>query len=49
MKHLFVKGYLEGKPVQHVMVDGRAGINVMPMAMFEKMGYKDSELMKTKV
>jgi hypothetical protein len=29
------------------MVDIRAGVNVMPVATFEKMGYKDNELMRT--
>jgi hypothetical protein len=47
MKPLFVKGYLEGRPVQRIMVDGGAGVNVMPMVTFEKMDLCESDLMKT--
>jgi hypothetical protein len=47
MKHLFVKGYVEGRPVQRIMVAGSARVNVMPVAMLEKMGFHESELMHT--
>jgi hypothetical protein len=47
MKPLFVTGYVEIRPVQHVMVDGSARVIVMSMAMFERLGFKESELMKT--
>jgi hypothetical protein len=33
MKSLFVKGYIQGKPMQRIMVDGGAGVNVMLLAM----------------
>jgi hypothetical protein len=46
MKPLFIKGYLQGHPIQHVMVNGGAGVNVMPLATFEKMGYRQNELMR---
>jgi hypothetical protein len=39
MKPLYVKGYLKGRPVQRIMVDGGAGVNVMSLSTFEKMGY----------
>jgi hypothetical protein len=29
------------------MEDGRTGVNVMLLVMFEKLGYRESELMKT--
>jgi hypothetical protein len=29
------------------MVDGGAGVNVMPVATFDKLGFKEGELMKT--
>jgi hypothetical protein len=47
IKPLFVKGYVEGWLVRQIMVDGGTGVNVMPTAMFEKMGFSESELMKT--
>jgi hypothetical protein len=45
MKPLFVKGYVEGRPVQQIMVDGGARVNVMLVATFEKMGFRENELM----
>jgi hypothetical protein len=47
MRPLFVKGYIEGRPVQRIMVDGGAGVNVMRVSMFEKMGLGEGELMNT--
>jgi hypothetical protein len=44
---LFVMGYLQGKPLHWIMVDGGVEVNVMPLATFEKMGYHEGELMKT--
>jgi hypothetical protein len=29
------------------MVDGGAGVNIMPVATFEKMGFYENELMRT--
>jgi hypothetical protein len=47
MKPLFIGGYLQGKPMQKIMVDGGAGVNVMPLMTFNKMGYQQSDLMRT--
>jgi hypothetical protein len=47
MKPLFVRGHLQGKPVQWIMIDGGAGVNIMPLATFEKMMYKEDELMRS--
>jgi hypothetical protein len=41
MKPLFIMGYLQGRPVPWIMVDGGAGGNVMPLSTFEKMGYHE--------
>jgi hypothetical protein len=30
-----------------MLVDGGAGVNVMPLSVFSKLGYKESELTKT--
>jgi hypothetical protein len=49
MKPLFVKGYVERRPVQKIMVDSGAGVNVMPVATFEKMGFTEKELMWTNI
>jgi hypothetical protein len=47
MKPLFIKGYIEGKPLQRIMVDDGVGMNVMPWATFEELGYLEKELMRT--
>jgi hypothetical protein len=47
MKPLFIRGYLQGKPRQKIMVDGGASVNVMPLMTFNKMGYRESDLMRT--
>jgi hypothetical protein len=47
MRPLFIKGFVEGKPMQRIMVDGGVGVNVMPIATFDKLGFQESELMKT--
>jgi hypothetical protein len=46
MKPLYIKGYLDGEPINHMLVDGGACVNIMPHSMFEKMGHCKSELMK---
>jgi hypothetical protein len=46
MKPLYIKGYLDGKPVNRMLVDGGACVNIMPCAVFEKLGHKEEELMK---
>jgi hypothetical protein len=47
MKPLFITSHMEGRPVRRVMVDGGAGVNVMPISTFEKLGFSERELMKT--
>jgi hypothetical protein len=47
MKHLYIKGHLDGKSVNRMLVDSRACVNIMPYAVFEKLGYSEGDLMKT--
>jgi hypothetical protein len=47
MKPLFIRGYLQGKPMQKIMVDSGDDVNVMPLMTFNKMGYRESDLMRT--
>jgi hypothetical protein len=47
MKPLFVKGCMERRLMQRIMVDDGTRVNVMPMAKFEKMGFLENELMRT--
>jgi hypothetical protein len=36
MKPLYIKGYLDGKPINRMLVDGGACVNIMPYNLFEK-------------
>jgi hypothetical protein len=47
MKPLYIRGHLDGVPVIRMLVDGGACINIMLRAVFEKLGHKDEELLRT--
>jgi hypothetical protein len=47
LKPLFIRGHIDGKPIGRMLVDGGAGVNIMPFSVFSKLGRKESELMKT--
>ncbi|XP_037489050.1 uncharacterized protein LOC119367715 [Triticum dicoccoides] len=47
LKPLFIKGHIDGKPIGRMLVDGGAGVNIMPFSGFSKLGRKEEELMKT--
>jgi hypothetical protein len=47
MKPLYIKGYLDGEPINRMLVDGGACVNIMPYHLFEKLGHQEKELMKT--
>jgi hypothetical protein len=37
MKPLYIKGHINGTLVGHMMVDGGASVNIMPLTLFEKL------------
>jgi hypothetical protein len=47
MKPLYIRGHLDGVPVNRMLMDGGACVNIMPASTFEKLEHKDAELMKT--
>jgi hypothetical protein len=47
LKPLFLRGYVNGKPLMKMLVDGGAAINVMPYATFKKLGMNDGDLLHT--
>lgn len=47
LKPLFIKGHIDGKLVGRMLVDNGAGINVMPLSIFSKLGRDESDLKKT--
>ena len=48
LKPLHVKGYINGKLVNNMLVDNRAMVNLMPYSLYKKLGESDEELIKTK-
>jgi len=47
LKALFVKGRGDGQPMTKILVDGGAAINIMPYAVYRKLGKGDQDLTKT--
>ena len=46
LKALFLKGFVDGKPVTKMLVDGGAVVNIMPYAMLRKLGKSSEDLTK---
>ena len=46
-KALFLKGFIDGKPVTKMLVDGGAAVNIMPYVMLRKLGKSQDDLTKT--
>jgi hypothetical protein len=44
LKALFVKGRVDGQPMTKILVDGGAAINIMPYAVYRKLGKRRSGL-----
>jgi hypothetical protein len=47
LKPLYLKGYVNGKPLTKMFVDGGAAINIMPYTTFRKLGMTSEDLLKT--
>jgi hypothetical protein len=47
LKPLYLKGYVNGKPLTKMLVDGGAAINIMPYATFRKLGMTSEDLLQT--
>nr|CAE04998.2 OSJNBb0093G06.6 [Oryza sativa Japonica Group] len=47
VKPLYVNGYVNGKPMSKMMVNGGAAVNLMPYATFRKLGRNAEDLIKT--
>jgi hypothetical protein len=48
LKPLHVKGFINGKLVNNMLVDSGASANLMPYSLYKKLGRTDEELIKTK-
>jgi hypothetical protein len=47
LKSLYIRGYIDGKPISKMLIDGGAAINLMSYSIFKKLGREDDKLMKT--
>jgi hypothetical protein len=49
MRPLYLRGYVNGKPLTKMFVDGGAAVNVMPYTTFRKLGMGPGDLMPTSI
>jgi predicted nucleic acid-binding Zn-ribbon protein len=49
MRPLYLKGYVNGKPLTKMFVDGGAAVNVMPYTTFTKLGMGPGDLTPTSI
>ena len=47
LKALYVKGFIDGKPMSKMLVDGGVSINLLPYTTFHKLGKRPRDLMET--
>jgi hypothetical protein len=47
LKPLYINGYVNGKPMSKMMIDGGAAINLMPYATLRKLGRNAEDLIRT--
>jgi hypothetical protein len=47
LKALYMKGYINGKPISRMLVDGGAIVNLISYSPFKKLGSSDEEMIKT--
>jgi hypothetical protein len=47
MKPLFIRGHLDGTPVEHMLVDGGASINILPLSLLMKLSHIKGDLKHT--
>ena len=46
LKTLYMKGLVDGKPMNKMLVDGGASVNLMPYTTFRKLGKGSEDLME---
>jgi len=46
LKALYMKGFVDGKPMNKMLVDGGASINLMPYTTFHKLGKGPGDLLE---
>jgi hypothetical protein len=49
LKALYLKGYINGRPVSKMLVDTGAAVNIMPYSMLCRLGHSVGDLIKTNI
>jgi hypothetical protein len=49
LKALYLKGYINGQPVNKILVDTGAAVNLMPYSVLHRLGRSTGDLIKTNV
>ena len=49
LKALYVKGFIDGKPMNKMLVDGGVSVNLMPYTTFRKLGKGLGDLIETDI
>ena len=49
LKLLYLKGYINGKPVNRMMVDTGVEVNLLPYAVYRKINRTEEDLIKTNI
>ena len=49
LKGLYLKGLIDGKPVNRMLVDTGAAVNLMPYSVLRRLGRSTADLIKTNV
>ena len=47
LRPLFTKGYINGKPITNMLVDGGAAVNLMPYITYRKLGFGEDDLIQS--
>jgi hypothetical protein len=47
MKPLFIQRHLDGTPIRHLLIDGGASVNILPLSLFKKLSHIKGDLKRT--
>jgi hypothetical protein len=47
IKPHFIRGHLDGTPIRHMLIDGGASINILPLPLFKKLSHVEGDLKRT--
>jgi hypothetical protein len=47
MKPLFIRQHLVGMPIGHMLIDGGASVNILPLLLFKKLDHVEGDLKHT--